>query len=115
MDNGHERKDLDVRAVAAFAAGLVTFGVLVHLALGALFGAFARIEDRLDAAPPPIGERHPLPPEPRLQADPRADLEALRTREERLLGTYGWVDRKAGVVRIPIDRAMDLVIERYGR
>lgn len=34
----------------------------------------------------------------------RRDLEARRGR----LGSYGWVDRKNGVVRIPIDRAMEL-------
>ena len=34
----------------------------------------------------------------------RRDLEARRER----LGSYGWVDRKAGVVHVPIDRAMEL-------
>ena len=34
----------------------------------------------------------------------RKDLEARRQR----LGSYGWIDSKAGVVRLPIDRAMEL-------
>lgn len=53
-----------------------------------------------------------LPPEPRLQRVPIADLTRLREREERLLTSYGWVDREAGVVRIPVERAMQLVAER---
>jgi hypothetical protein len=53
-----------------------------------------------------------LPPEPRLQTEPREDLRNLRESEERTLTTYGWVDRNAGVVRIPIDRAMTLTVER---
>ena len=33
-------------------------------------------------------------------------------RENAILGSYGWLDRKAGTVRIPIDRAMDLIAHR---
>ena len=32
--------------------------------------------------------------------------------EEQTLNSYGWVDQQAGVVRIPIDRAMDLLAQR---
>ena len=31
------------------------------------------------------------------------------------LDTYGWVDRKAGIIRIPIDRAMELIVEEQKR
>jgi hypothetical protein len=53
-----------------------------------------------------------LPPEPRLQTNPREDLRELRAGEDETLSTYGWVDKNAGVVRIPIDEAMKLVIQR---
>jgi hypothetical protein len=36
---------------------------------------------------------------------------ALRREEDAILTTYGWVDRQAGVVRIPIDVAMKQVLE----
>jgi hypothetical protein len=52
------------------------------------------------------------PPEPRLQVLPAADLQrALATDQEKLAG-YDWVEPNAGVVRIPIERAMELVVER---
>jgi len=51
-------------------------------------------------------------PEPRLQIAPQLDLAAMRTREEAELHSYGWVDRQAGVVRLPIDRAMELMAQR---
>jgi hypothetical protein len=51
-------------------------------------------------------------PEPRLQVAPQIDLAALRTREDTELNTYGWIDRKTGVVRLPIERAMDLVAQK---
>ena len=47
-----------------------------------------------------------LPPEPRLQNHPREDLLALRRAEDAVLNSYGWVDRTAGIVRIPIDQAI---------
>jgi hypothetical protein len=37
--------------------------------------------------------------------------EDLRDRQRRELERWSWVDRNAGVANIPIDRAMDLVVE----
>ena len=53
-----------------------------------------------------------LPPEPRLQAEPGQELRQYRGQQEQLLNSYGWVDRSAGVVRIPIDRAIELLAQR---
>jgi len=39
-------------------------------------------------------------------------LNKIRGREDGLLNSYGWVDEKAGTVRIPIERAMDLLVQR---
>ncbi len=50
------------------------------------------------------------PPAPRLQTDPPADLRQYLDREERLLKSYGWVDEKADIARIPIERAMELLV-----
>lgn len=51
-------------------------------------------------------------PRPNLQVNPRDELLALEARDDAVLHSYGWVDREAGVVRIPIERAMELVAER---
>ena len=48
----------------------------------------------------------PLPHE---QVSPRMDLQAFRAQEEAELNSYGWIDRKAGIVRIPIDQAIALI------
>jgi hypothetical protein len=50
-------------------------------------------------------------PEPRLQQSEPVDLARLRAKEEALLSTYGWVERKEGIVRIPIDEAMQLLAD----
>jgi hypothetical protein len=60
----------------------------------------------LQRAEPPLGA---IPPEPRLQDDPAADLAAERAREQAQLDGYAWVDRDAGIARIPVDRAMAIL------
>lgn len=47
-------------------------------------------------------------------ASRRAYIAGLRDRQAAQLGSYGWIDRDAGVVQLPIDRAMDLVVRQYG-
>jgi hypothetical protein len=41
-------------------------------------------------------------------ANRRETLKQLRETEARQTAGYGWVDQKAGVVRLPIERAMEL-------
>jgi hypothetical protein len=53
-----------------------------------------------------------VPPAPVLQSDPHADLVKLRAREDSVLTGYAWVNRQAGVARIPIDRAMELLLRQ---
>jgi hypothetical protein len=38
----------------------------------------------------------------------------LREQQAKQLNSYGWVDQKAGIVRLPIERAMELTVEKYG-
>jgi hypothetical protein len=64
--------------------------------------AAAGLERKQDAAPPP----------PRLQVYPAKHWADFRAAEANRLSTYGWMDRSTGAVHIPIDRAMDLVLER---
>lgn len=51
-------------------------------------------------------------PEPRLEKDERNEIYDFRLREEQKLHSYGWVDQNAGVARIPIDRAIELIAQR---
>lgn len=53
------------------------------------------------------------PPKPRLQIDSSQDLEDMRRNEDAVLHNYGWIDRRTGSVRIPIDRAMDLLAAQH--
>jgi hypothetical protein len=109
----HERTDADTRAITQFGIALVLVVMLSQLALWWLFNSFTRLESKLN---PPVtalvrAQAPTEPPEPRLQANPQADMRTMREKEETVLNHYGWVDPNRGVVRIPIDRALDLVAE----
>ena len=93
--------------------GLTVTTMIVGLAVWVLFQYFDARESRTVFTEYPLATQESrVPPEPRLQTNPREDLGNIRAREDQALNSYGWVDKNAGVVRIPIDRAMQLVVER---
>ena len=110
----HEQTDADTHAVTQFGIALVLVVLLSQLGLWWLFNTFTQRENKLS---PPVtalvrAQAPTEPPEPRLQANPQADMRTMREKEETALNHYGWVDAGRGVVRIPIDRALDLVADR---
>jgi hypothetical protein len=99
----YERSDVGSALLAWLGGGLALFLLLTPLLLALIYPGAIR-----QARVAPV----PVPPAPRLQVDPPADLAALRAAEGAALSRYGWEDRAAGVVRIPIDRALALTAER---
>jgi hypothetical protein len=107
----HEKTDAGVRNVAALAAafvGLLVFGVIV--AYGTF--RFMYTPETATEVPSALQPGRVLPPAPRLQVNAQEDLRDYLQQQKQTLNSYGWVDQSAGVVRIPIDRAMDLVIQK---
>ncbi|MCQ8783992.1 hypothetical protein [Mangrovibrevibacter kandeliae] len=51
-------------------------------------------------------------PEPQIQINPEGEFEQLRAAQQRRLEGYAWVDRPAGRIHVPIERAMQAVIAR---
>jgi hypothetical protein len=103
-------------------------GVITILCLFGLRGLYAFLDHRERANQPalnplvtnvPEDTRRVVPgypqaafPSPKLEEDERGQLNDIRMNEEKTLYTYGWVDEKAGTVHIPIERAMDLIVQR---
>ncbi len=110
----HEQSDMRVRPIALFGLGLFVLICVTLLVIGGVYRYVSGPQAKLDRPPSPMAAARSLPPEPRLQVDPGQDLKQVRAAEETVLKSYGWVDRKAGIVRIPIDRAMELLVERSG-
>ncbi len=119
-----EREDLSAKGVFSFLIGLAAVCVLVYFILR---GMYAYLDAYQKAHQPPqsplvktteADTRTVAPeditkfPQPRLERNERLEINDFRLQEEKTLNSYGWVDEKAGVVRIPIERAMQLVEQR---
>jgi hypothetical protein len=111
---GHEMSDVSMRGVLAFAAGLLVTGIIIYVLIWLFFVFLAGQQTRETVRQYPMarGQQERVPPMPRLQINPREDLRELRSAEETVLTSYGWVDQNNGVVRIPIDEAMKLTVQR---
>ena len=105
-----ERTDLNLRGIRwgalAIVAG-IAFAIGASWLLLRVLGPAANTSARtIDS---PAG-----PAAPRLQSAPQPDRAAYTLEKERLLSRYGWVDREAGIARIPLDEAMRLMATRAG-
>jgi hypothetical protein len=138
--NGHadyERRDIGVGGVLYFMAGLAVAAIIIHFVIAGMYRYLEHhAEAQQKAISPlvtnPARDTRTLPPEfktdsegtdyekylqknfptPQLETDERTQLNKVRLGEENTLSTYDYVDKDAGTVRIPIDRAMDLLVQR---
>jgi hypothetical protein len=110
-DRGYEHSDVAIRPLAMFIAGLAISLIIVSGIVAMLFWLFESGAAETDPAPLPLAQENTVTPGPLLQVSPRQDLELLRERDERLLGTAEWIDRDRGIARIPIERAMERIAE----
>ena len=105
---GYERRDFNSRLISRAAVWLLV----------ALFASFVIVKlfaNYLGGGSPGAGRTKPPHGEiagPRLQSNPAAELVQFRQKEEERLHSYGWVDRQAGVIHLPIERAMELILQR---
>jgi zona occludens toxin (predicted ATPase) len=119
-------EDVNVRVIARFGIGLFVVAALVSAGIYLFVQTMAKYEAHDDPERPPMGSPHRAAIDPdnlgakaiqpdggiRLQRDPFGDIEAEKKQEREILDNYDWADEKAGVARIPIDRAMRLVVSR---
>lgn len=108
----HERTDIRVGLMAKLGIFLLVLTAIIVFAVLSLFRNIVSRESQreeprstLAASPEPFSG-------PLLQVSPPEELQNVFAAEREILTSYGWVDREVGVVRIPIDLAIDLLAER---
>jgi hypothetical protein len=118
----YEKSDARIGGIVAFGIMLVALVLAVHFTVTGLFDYLKASENRKYPPLPALAAKErlhlprdpkdtlPIPP-PRLQISETVDLDQLRKHEQSLLTNYGWADQKAGVVRIPINEAMDMLAD----
>lgn len=111
----YEHTDIDASVGYKFALWLT---VAMFISFGIVYGVFWFFEGRERAANQ-AAMKYPLaagqakePPMPNLQTQPFRDVHILRQAEAAKLGAYGWVDKDGGVTHIPIDRAIEVMLQR---
>jgi len=110
--SGHEHTDANVWMIVQFAIWLVLSAVVVHLLMWVMFRVFVDQREAVTAPEFPLaGQEHRLPGGPRLQRFPANEILQFRTGEADQLNSYGWIDRNAGTVHIPIADAMRMTLE----
>ena len=101
---GHEKKEVSVPFIVVSLAVLLIGTFLVAMLV---VGIFQYLNHTYHPAEAAKQAQTQIPPEPRVEPQPWQQLLTVRAREDHVLKSYAWVDKKQGVVRIPIDQAID--------
>ena len=101
---GHEQSEVSVRMIVVALAVLL---VGTFLAALLVVGIFQFLSHTYHPEEADKQAQQQIPPEPRVEAEPARQLQSVRAREDHVLTSYAWVDKKEGSVRIPIDQAID--------
>ena len=112
-DSTYEHTDANIGGIVRFLIWLAVSAVIIHIGLGFMYQLF--IDRSIEAEQPyPLatGQEERLPPAPRLQQFPRNEIYQFRLDENALLDRYGYMNREEGIVHIPIEEAMRLMLER---
>jgi hypothetical protein len=108
---GYEHSDANPRSLFKWALALFIVLVVVFVTMKWLFFFYGKVQS-LGRPASPFENARVLPPQPRLQTEPRADLHAYCAQQLAALNSYGWEDQNTGVVHIPVDRAMELTLQQ---
>ena len=105
---GHEQREVSVRFIVVSLITLLIGTFLVCLLVVGIFQYFHNtyLPPQATSVPPL------LPPEPRVEEKPYLQLQNLRVLEDHVLNSYAWVDQSQGTVRVPIERAIDMVTQK---
>ena len=105
-----EERGANPRTLGWIFLGIFICGILIHKPVYLVYRIFAAntvpLVQLLNEQP--LLGRGKIP----LEVNSLPVVEAYRERQKQLLSGYEWVNPQKGIVRIPIERAMDLVIER---
>ena len=109
---GYETRDANAGGVFKFLAALGTVLLATALICWGLFRFFSAHDVDPAASTSPFADTRQLPLGPQLQVNPREDWLKFREEQEKSLETYAWENRTAGIVRVPIEEAMGLLVKK---
>ncbi len=105
-----EPRDADIGLVVKTGVGVLLFMVVCVIIARFHYNYEIGQQEQPEASPFSTEQR--LPSGPRLQAQPASDLVDFRASQAHVNDTYGWVDKAAGIARIPVERAIGSSLEK---
>jgi hypothetical protein len=108
---GHEESDVGIGLITVF---VVVFALIIAVSMPLLWWLIQHWETKAETTDPDLprlANMRAEPPRPRLQAAPARDYGEFRDEQLSRLNGAGWVDREQGAVHIPIERAIELVLQ----
>ena len=135
MNHGHpghevefEHEDLRTRGVFAFLIGLAVVGVVIYFIIVGMYSFLDKYErSQMSTASPLVTSKAAMSRvvtqedmdkafrdngAPMLETNERTQLRDFLMNQEDQLNSYGWVDQKSGIAHIPIERAMELIVQQ---
>lgn len=110
-DVRYEHHGIDLRVLLFIACGIIVLAVAINTSLYALYRSSLKHKPETVTE---VQSQFTKPPEPRLQPDAAADLAGERESQQQRIDSYGWIDHSQRMAHVPIERAMDLMIEKHG-
>lgn len=110
--HGYEVSDAKIKPLVWSGVALAVIIVLAFVSMYGFFYVLDQMHVRHDSDPSPVASaKGQLPPAPRLQVQPLRDIGTMKRKDHEILTTYGWVNKDDGTVRVPIERAKELVLK----
>ena len=107
----YETTDANVHQISIWTISIFVTMFAGMISMAALLFGFIKFPVSLERPPTAAEYERSLPPAPRLQVNQVGDLQQFRERELQVLTTYGR-EPNSGAIRIPIDKAIEIVAER---
>ncbi|TMA93651.1 MAG: hypothetical protein E6J74_17620 [Deltaproteobacteria bacterium] len=112
LQASYELSDLRPGYIAFFGIGLSVV-LVISVVIASLIVHYKTVQHaRQDTPIPRLAQEREATPGPRLQVDAHSELRQMRAAEDAALNNYGWVDKNAGIVRIPVDQAMEVLAKK---
>jgi hypothetical protein len=110
---GYEHSDVRAKWIGGVVAFLVICAIAMHFILGLQLRILGNSSATQDAWSTATHVRPEIPTNaPKLQISAPADLAAFRAREDADMNTYGWINKTQDIVRIPVQEAMNLIVQK---
>jgi hypothetical protein len=111
IEREHEVREVRMRPIIAVALAFLVLAIAIHIGLWWVVQGWTGRDLRLSPQIAPAAVEPPLSPGPQLQANPVLEYQLYLEGQLEHLNGYGQPEEEAGFVRIPIGRAMEILVE----